>query len=50
MDCLTIIKKTYHKFELYLIVGPHHLKDNFGKTLNRINKFFLKKFIIVKQK
>ena len=45
-----IIKKTYNKFELYLIVGPHHLKDNFGKTLNRINKFFFKKIYYCKTK
>ncbi|MAV82135.1 MAG: UDP-N-acetylglucosamine 2-epimerase (hydrolyzing) [Pelagibacteraceae bacterium] len=45
-----IIKKIYNKSELHLIIGPHHLKDNFGKTLNKIQKNFFKKVYFCKTK
>ena len=38
-----IIKKIHNKSQLYLIIGPHHQKNNFGKTVNKINKIYFKK-------
>ncbi len=45
-----IIKKIHKKSDIYLIIGPHHLRDNFGKTLNKIQKKFFKKLYYCKTK
>ena len=38
-----IVQKIYSRLETYLVVGPHHQKEIFGKTSKKINKRFYKK-------